>query len=353
MEEIGKCPAFTESMPQEQKKEQELNPTPSESAFFSQLEKSLKNYATDMTAPKPLEILYDNFCRLNRLFSSWNHSWLGDCGIIQKACAWYLAYAKPSKDEAGHLVETLNGFTVSACRLSEWNKLVSRMQAFFRIQEKELKRLFEYERSTERKHRERKERLKAEGSGYCMTIGKGEIYGMTYPQIEELYRVMGRFIEREKSPFQCPMKKYEEYDVRISKHIGLYADKDEFYVNYSLDNVDADIDWMPLGQLQRITDAIVAFLKVYGENGEREVRWDIADYPESIQSDIAFSITEDTRLPSFRSVPWISKCICQEKDKETAIEYYIDVNETHSPKLSFGEFVAVYRKLEDFLCNQT
>nr|WP_306448517.1 hypothetical protein [Odoribacter splanchnicus] len=353
MENTEKRPVSTEAIQTEQKKGREFNLTPSESVFFSQLEKSLKNHAADMTAPKPLEVLRDSFRRLGRLFISFERPWLTNCGIIQKACAWYLANGKPDKEESNRLLETLHGFTVSACLLSEWNELTHNMQAFFRTQEKELKRLFNYEQETERKHKEREERLAAEGTGYCLTIGKGEIYGVTYSQMEELYRVMGRFIEREKAPFQCKLKDYGEYNVSISKHVSLYADGDEFDVNYSLDNIDADFDWMPAGQLQRMANAASAFLKIFGENGERQVRWDIADYPESSQPDIAFTIKEDSRLPTFRSVPWINKYICQEENQKTEIEYCIGVNEIQSPELSFGEFMAVYRKLGEFLNNRS
>ncbi len=346
MENTEKRPVSAE---EPQKKEHKFTLTPSESAFFRQLEKSLKYYAADMTAPNPLEVLHDNFRRLNRLFISFERPWLADCGILQKACGWYLAYAKPSKEEARHLLDTLGGFTASACQLSECCKLIIRMQTFFHTQEKELRRLFDYERQTARKRKEHGERLESGGTGYCLTIGKGEIYGVTYPQIEDLYRVMGRFIEREKAPFQCKIKASEGYNVCVSKHVSLYADRDEFNVNYSLDNIDADFDWMPAGQLQQIADAASAFLRVFGENGERQVRWDAADYPIGSQPGIAFSIREDSRLPTFRTVPWISKRISQEGGKETEIEYYIDVNETHSQELTFGEFVAVYRKLGEFL----
>ncbi len=352
MENTEKHPVSTEAIQPEPKKEREFNLTPSESVFFSQLEKSLKNHAADMTAPKPLVVLHDSFRRLGRLFISFERPWLVNCGIIQKACAWYLANGKPGEEESKRLLETLHGFTVSACLLSEWNELTHNMQAFFRTQEKELKRLFDYEQERERKHKEHEERLAAEGMGYCLTIGEGEIYGVIYPQIEELYRVMGRFIEREKAPFQCKIKDYGEYNVSISKHVGLYADRDEFDVNYSLDNIDADFDWMPAGQLEKMVNAVSAFLKVYGENGERKIHWDIEDYPEASQPDIVFAIKEDHRLPTFRTVPWISKRICQEEGGETEIEYYIDVNETHSQELTFGEFVAVYRKLGEFLNNQ-
>ena len=341
--------AFTADNTPEKQKKEKFNLAPSESVFFGQMEKSLKQRAADMTAPNPLEKLYENIHRLDRLFITFGHPWLADSGIIQKACAWYLAYAKPTKAEARHLIETLNGFTSSACYLSEWNVLIIEMQKFFHTQGKELRRLFEYQRETEKKHKEWMERLNAEGIAYCMTVGEGEIYGILYPQIEELYKVMGRFIEREKAPFECKVKGYEEYCVSISKDIGLYADRDEFHISYSLGTFDSDFDCMPAGQMQRFADIISDFLKVFGENGDRKVHWDIADYPKESQPDIAFGIKEDGRLPTFRTVPWISKRIHKKENEEPEIEYFIDINEIHSPELSFSEFVAVYRKLGDFL----
>ena len=266
---------------------------------------------------------------------------------------WYLAYARPTKEEARRLIETLNGFTASASCLAEWNTLISRMQEFFSVQEKELRRLFDYEQERERKHKEWMERLSAEGVAYCMTIGGGEIYGMLYPQIEELYKVMGRFIEREKAPFQCTIKNYDEYCISISKDIDLRADESHFHVNYSLGDLHADSEGIPAGQMQRIADIVSGFLKVFGENGDKKVHWDIADYPKESGPDIPFEIKEDNRLPTFRTAPWISKRINKEEgDEETEIEYFIDVNEIHSPELSFSEFVAVYRKLGDFLGSQ-
>lgn len=333
-------------------RQEKHNLTPSESAFFSQMEESLKKCAGDITAPKPLETLCENMHRLKQLFLTFGRPWLADSGMIQKACAWYLAFGKPTAQEALKLIETLNGFTSSACYLSEWNVLIDRMREFFHIQEKELRRLFEYEKNMERKHKECMERLKAEGTGYCMTIGSGDIYGVLYPQIEELYKTMGRFIEREKAPFQCKIKGYEEYGVSISKDIDLHADENYFHVHYSLGDLHADSEGIPAGQMQRIACIISDFLKVFGENGEKKVRWDIADYPVESQPDITFEIREDSRLPTFRSIPWISKRIYKEEDEETEIVYFIDINETHSPELSFSEFVAIYRKLGDFLIRQ-
>lgn len=333
-------------------RQEKHNLTPSESAFFSQMEESLKKCAGDITAPRPLETLCENMHRLKQLFLTFGRPWLADSGMIQKACAWYLAFGKPTDQEALKLIETLNGFTSSACYLSEWNVLIDRMREFFHIQEKELRRLFDYEKETERKHKEWMERLAEEGTAYSMTIGEEEIYGMLYPQIEELYKTMGRFIEREKAPFQCKIKDYDEYCISISKDIDLHADENFFHVHYSLGDLHSDSEGIPAGQMQRIACLISGFLKVFGENGEKKVRWDIADYPVESQPDIAFEIREDSRLSTFRSMPWVSKRIYMEEDEETEIVYFIDINETHSPELSFSEFVAIYRKLGDFLSRQ-
>ena len=337
--------------PEEPEKDK-YNLTPSESAFFSQMEKNLKKYAADMNAPKPLETLFGNIHRLNRLFITFGRPWLADSGVIQIACAWYLAYARPTKEESRRLIETLNGFTASACCLAEWNVLINRMQEFFCVQEKELRRLFDYEKETERKHKEWMERLSAEGVAYCMTLGEEEIFGMLSPQIEELYKTMGRFIEREKAPFQCKIKDYDEYCISSSKDIDLYGDENHFHVIYCLGDLHADSEGFAAGLMQRLACIISDFLKVFGENGDRKVRWDITDYPVESQPDIAFEIKEDSRLPTFRTVPWVNKSICRDEGEETEITYFVDINETHSPELSFGEFVAVYRKLGDFLQNQ-
>ena len=121
----------------------------------------------------------------------------------------------------------------------------------------------------------------------------------------------------------------------------------------TISTLHADSEGIPAGQMQRIACIISDFLKVFGENGEKKVHWDIADYPVEVQPGITFEIKEDERVPLFRTVPWISKRIRKEEDEETEIAYFIDVNENHSPELSFSEFVAVYRKLGDFLQSQS
>lgn len=340
---------FTVDYTPEEPENEEFNLTPSESVFFGQMEKSLKKYASDLSAPKPLETLFDNIHRLNRLFILFGRPWLADSGMIQKACTWYLAYGKPTKPEAQILIETLNGFTSVACCLSEWNGLISRMQEFLSVQEKELRRLFEYEKEMKKKHEERLARMLEDGVTYSMTIGNDEIYGVTYPQMENLYRVMGQFIEREKAPFECKIKGYDEYCISISKDVGLYADRDEFHVSYNLNAPESDMCCMPAGQMKKIADSISGFLRVFGENGDKKVRWDMADYSEEGLPDITFEVKEDSRQPTFRTVPWVSKCINKEEDKEVEINYWIDVNEIYSSDLSFGEFIRVYQRLGDFL----
>ncbi len=341
--------SFTIDYIPEKPEKDEYNLTPSESVFFSQMEKNLKKYAADMNAPRPLETLFDNIHRLNRLFILFGRPWLADSGIIQKACAWYLTYGKPTKEEARTLIETLKGFTSVTCCLSEWNGLISRMQEFFSVQEKELRRLFEYEKEMKKKREERLARMLEDGVTYSMTIGKGEIYGVTYPQMENLYRVMGLFIEREKAPFECKVKNYDEYTINVSKNVGLYSDEDEFYVSYNLDTSVSDLNCMSAEQMKRVANAISDFLKLFGENGDKKVRWDIADYSGEELPEITFEVKEDGRQPTFRTAPWVSKCINKEENKEIEINYWIDVNEKYSPDLSFGEFIRIYRKLGDFL----
>lgn len=348
MENTEKQTVTTNRIPDEPVKEKDRL-APSESEFFRQMNRSLMHFASDMNAPKPLELLNDNLHRLNRLFLELGGLWLVNSGMILKACAWYISFGRPSEEEAHALIETLNGYMSMAYHITEKKKLINRMQEFFIAQEKELKRLFDYEKGNERKHKERMEHLSKDGTAYCLTFSEEEIYGVLYPQLEQLYEVMGRFIEREKAPFRCKIKGYEDYGVSISKDVDLHADRDEFHVNYSLGTSEYDFDSMPAGQMQKAADIISDFLKVFGENGDRKVRWDISDYPRESQPDIAFEIKEDDRLPLYRSVPWISKRIHKNEGEETEIEYFIDVNDIPSPELSFGEFVAVYRKLGDFL----
>lgn len=161
---------------------------------------------------------------------------------------------------------------------------------------------------------------------------------------------MGLFIEREKAPFDYKVKGYDENDIAISKNISLYANKDDhFFVDYDLRTFDSSLYNMSAGQMKKVADTILEFLRVYGENGEKKVGGNGTDVLPQEQADIAFGIKEDERLPLARTAPWINKRINKEGNEEAELAYFIDVNEIHSPELSFHEFVTIYHKLGDFL----
>lgn len=182
-----------------------------------------------------------------------------------------------------------------------------------------------------------------------MTIGKSEIYGVTYNQLEELHRTIGVFIERGKAPFDCKIKGYEEYGVSISKSIDLCAGENCFHVDYSLSTFESDLCCMSAGQMKKVADIIQMFLKKYGENGDKKVFWDMNDYPENRSREIPFCIKEDNRKPDFKAGPCVFKYINQDDDTGAEISYDIFVNEMRSESVSFKEFIVLYRKLGDFL----
>lgn len=323
---------------------------PSES-YYKEMARNHAGFNTNYLTPSDsLETLYHRTQRLKHLFVALNRPWVSGSGEIQKACAYYLMHADLSKESRNAFIHVIGDIAYSVCHLSACSDFIAQMQRYYRHQETELRFLLDEKKEIERRHKKSAERLSAEGTAYSITIGDGEIYGVTYPQIEELYRIMGLFIEREKAPFRCNVKSYDEYEIGISKNVNLCADRDDyFFTDYCLSTFEGQLQCMPAGQLKRIADTIQEFLRVFGENGEKKVHWDIADYPVESQPDIKFEIKEDGKLPMFRTVPWISKRIHKEEDEETEIAYFIDINEIHSPELSFGEFVAVYRKLGAFL----
>lgn len=184
---------------------------------------------------------------------------------------------------------------------------------------------------------------------YCIRIGKENIYGVTHPQLEELYKTIGIFIEREKAPFACRTESYGEHPVTINKSVSLYADKDHFFVDYSLYTYETDVQCMSASQMKRTAVIMLNFLKQFGENGDKKIRWDMGDYPPDVDDKVNFTIREDKRLPHFKAVPCVIKYISQENDNEAEISYNIDINEMRSGDLSFREFVVLYRKLGDFL----
>lgn len=354
MENKGNTVVAVDAQPEQPERETYVPEHCPSELYYQEMARNHAGFVSNyLTTPDSFETLYHRTRRLKHLFIALNRPWLSGSREIQKACAYYLMHADLSKEGRNAFMHVLGDIAHTVCYLAAYGDFISQMQRYYRHQEKELRFLLDEKKAIERRRKESAERLSAEGMAYSLTVGKGEIYGITYPQLKELYRIMGLFIEREKSPFQCNVKSYDEYEIGISKYISLYADRDDyFFTDYSLSTFEGQLQCMPAGQLKRIADTIQEFLRVFGENGEKKVHWDMADYPAESQPDIAFEIREDGRLPRFRTVPWISKCIHKNEGEETEISYFIDVNEIHSPELSFGEFVAVYRKLGNYLSSQ-
>ena len=189
-----------------------------------------------------------------------------------------------------------------------------------------------------------------EAATYCMTVGKSEIYGMTYEQLEELYKAVGLFIKREKAPFDCNIKGYNRYPISIDKSINFDARKEVFFVEYGLDTFESSLNCMSADQLKRVADIIYEFLKMYGENGDRKVCWDVADYSPVVSGrEIYFRVNEDSRASHFMTPPYVRKRIDKVEDRGVEISYDIDVNELESVNLSFEEFISFYRQLGSFL----
>lgn len=351
MENRDKTIVPANTLPEQPNKEIYVSEHRPSDSYYKEMAKYHAGFNTNYLTPSDsLETLYYRTQRLKHLFIALSRPWVSGSGEIQKACAYYLIHTEMSKESRNAFIHVLGDIARSVCYFAAYGDFIAQMQRYYAHQETELKFLLDEKKETERCHKERLERLGTEGITYCMKIGKGEIYGMLYSQIEELYRIMGLFIEREKAPFECSVKSYDEYRIGISKDISLYADCDDhFFIGYSLSTFEGQLQCMPAGQMKRVADTILEFLREFGENGEKKVYWNIEDYSKESQSDITFQIKEDSRLPNFRTVPWISKRINKEEGEETEINYFIDANEIHSPELSFSEFVAIYYKLGDFL----
>ena len=289
----------------------------------------------DLVSEDPLETIYNCICHLNNLFRVLRRPWSIECRKIQKACAYYVANAKQSKQENEAVIDASNGFISSICYFTEWYDFICQMQQFLCHQEKELKRVFKKQKQKVVSN----DKPVTETTTYCMTVGKSEIYGMTYGQLEELYKAVGLFIKREKAPFDCNIKGYNRYPISIDKSINFDVRKEVFFVDYSLDSFESSLNCMSAD-----------FLKTYGENGNRKVCWDVADYSPVLSGrEIYFRVNEDSRTTHFMTPPYVRKCIDKVEDREVEISYNINVNELESVSLSFEEFISLYRQLGSFL----
>ena len=309
-----------------------------ENCFYRQMVEDLKKCNVDLVSEDPLETIYNCICHLNNLFRVLRRPWSIEYGKIQKACAYYVANAKQSKQENEAVIDASNGFISSICYFTEWYDFICQMQQFLCHQEKELKRVFKKQKQKVVSN----DKPVMETTTYCMTVGKSEIYGMTYGQLEELYKAVGLFIKREKAPFDCNIKGYNRYPISIDKSINFDVRKEVFF--------ESSLNCMSADQLKRVADIIAEFLKTYGENGDRKVCWDVADYSPVLSGrEIYFRVNEDSRTTHFMTPPYVRKCIDKVEDREVEISYNINVNELESVSLSFEEFISLYRQLGSFL----
>lgn len=181
---------------------------------------------------------------------------------------------------------------------------------------------------------------------YCLTLGDGEIYGVTYTQLEYLYHVMGLFIEREKAPFAQVPDDNGVDSISIGKGVEMYAAGDgRFAVNYGLTTGGFGLRGLSARQMRRVAESMLEFLRVFGENGERRVRWDAADYVASGLPEVPFVVRKDARLAAFRNAPTVSKFIDRKEKEDTEIVFRIEMNAMDLPEVSFAEFLTVYRHL--------
>ena len=99
-----------------------------ENSFYRQMAENLKSFNVDLITDNPLETLYNHICHLDNLFRLLRNPWHVEAGEIQKACAYYVAHAKLSKQENDAFTDMVNGFVASVCYLTEWHDFICQMQ---------------------------------------------------------------------------------------------------------------------------------------------------------------------------------------------------------------------------------
>ena len=138
-----------------------------ENCFYRHMVEDLKKCNVDLVSEDPLETIYNCICHLNNLFRVLRRPWSNECGKIQKACAYYVANAKPSKQENEAVIDASNGFVSSICYFTEWYDFICQMQQFLCHQEKELKRVFKKQKQKVVSN----DKPSMETTTYCMTVG--------------------------------------------------------------------------------------------------------------------------------------------------------------------------------------
>ena len=143
-----------------------------ENCFYRQMVEDLKKCNVDLVSEDPLETIYNCICHLNNLFRVLRRPWSIECRKIQKACAYYVANAKQSKQENEAVIDASNGFISSICYFTEWYDFICQMQQFLCHQEKELKRVFKKQKQKVVSN----DKPVTETTTYCMTVGKRNLW---------------------------------------------------------------------------------------------------------------------------------------------------------------------------------
>lgn len=318
--------------------------------YYEQMAKYYAEFRSDDLIPlDSLEALYEWTCCLNRFLVTFVQPGISESEEIRRACDYYLTNAGLTKENRENFVHLMNNMASWVGYWSTCGDFISHTKEYYLKQEKSLKQLLDDRKVLERKKQERFEQINRGETAYCISVGDSEIYGVTYPQLRELHRIIGSFMNSEKSSFDRKIKVQEGGNIRISKNINLYADEDFFYVSYSLDTFKSDLSGLSAGQMEKVARFMLKFLEEYGEDGGKKVILNVDDSAQETGDGIFFCIKEDDRKPNFKEVPSVAKYIDQEDGQETVIRYDITVNEMSSQTLSFGEFGELYRKVDDFL----
>ena len=116
-----------------------LSDSLTENRFYRQMVEDLKKCNVDLVSEDPLETIYNCICHLNNLFRVLRRPWSFECGKIQKACAYYVANAKQSKQENEAVIDASNGFISSICYFTELLHLTDKIIPFREITDRRYK----------------------------------------------------------------------------------------------------------------------------------------------------------------------------------------------------------------------
>ena len=168
-----------------------------ENCFYRQMVEDLKKCNVDLVSEDPLETIYNCICHLNNLFRVLRRPWSIECGKNTKALLIMLLMLNSQSKRMRLLLMRQMALYLRSVISRNGMILFVRCNNSFVIRKKELKQVFKKQKQKVVSN----DKPVTEITTYCMTVGKSEIYGMTYGQLEELYKAVGLFIKREKSSF--------------------------------------------------------------------------------------------------------------------------------------------------------